>query len=251
MPAPIPAFRTASGDGVGQGLDDVGRRGARRRDSRMIASAASTGIAARYGRSAVSASKTSATATIRAPSRELGSGHARGSSPSRRAARGGTRRARRRSANVGIGVEDPERQLGMAADDLHLGGVEPARLVEDGVRDAELAQVVEQARATDVDDVGCGQPDARGQALGEVRDARRVRAGERALRVDDVGEGGRRSGRRRRRPTSGSGRPARAPSSDRRDRGPRGPRAGRGRRRRAARRRCRGRTRRRVARRSP
>ena len=64
----------------------------------------------------------------------------------------------------------------MAADDLHLGGVEATRLVEDGVGDAELAQVVEQARAADTDHFGRGQAHARRQAFRHVRDSRRVRA---------------------------------------------------------------------------
>ena len=35
----------------------------------------------------------------------------------------------------------------------NLGGIEPGRLVEDHVRDAELAEIVEEAGPPDVDDV--------------------------------------------------------------------------------------------------
>ena len=71
----------------------------------------------------------------------------------------------------------------------NLRRLEPGRLVEDDVRDAELAQVVEQARPADVDD---GRRPA-GRIAGAspsaiVGDPLRVRSGERALRIDDVGE---------------------------------------------------------------
>ena len=66
--------------------------------------------------------------------------------------------------------------------------LEPGRLVEDQVRDAELAQVVEQACPPDVDDGGGRQAHGQRKLLGDRGHAARVRSGERALGVDDVGE---------------------------------------------------------------
>ena len=89
------------------------------------------------------------------------------------------------------GFQDPQRQLGVAPDDLELRGLEARRLVQDHVRHPELADVVQQAGPTHVDDVALRQPEVDGDPLGQSGDALRVRPGERALRIDDVRERGR------------------------------------------------------------
>ena len=92
-----------------------------------------------------------------------------------------------------------------------LAAVEPARLVEDRVRDGELADVVQERGAAEGAAArSAPSPSAAGERHGDRRDPRRVLGGVGRLGVDDRGEGvgdAVEAGRRRR---AGRGRQARA-----------------------------------------
>ena len=106
-------------------------------------------IASRYGPSAVSASQTSATASTRAGGRAARRA-GRGGSRARRAARGGWPRASARSLEGADALEDRTVSSGWRRIARPLLVVELARLVEDQVGDAELADVVQQRGAAQV-----------------------------------------------------------------------------------------------------
>ncbi len=69
-----------------------------------------------------------------------------------------------------------------------LAGVEPGRLVEDLVGNAQLAEVVQQAGDFQLLAVGRRHPHALGDPARQAGDAQRMLGGERALRIDDARE---------------------------------------------------------------
>jgi len=85
-------------------------------------------------------------------------------------------------------AKDVERVAGVASHDGELGGVQLARLVEDQVRDAELADVVQQRGAAEVARRPRVEPEHARQPDGDLRDAAAVACRPRALGVDDLGE---------------------------------------------------------------
>ena len=78
--------------------------------------------------------------------------------------------------------------LGVAPDDRELGFGQLARLVQDRVRDPQLADIVEERRPANLDGQACPQAESQGEGLGHLGGAPRVRTGEWALGVDDVGK---------------------------------------------------------------
>ena len=70
-------------------------------------------------------------------------------------------------------------------------GIELAGLVEDGVADAELADVVQQRRAPEPSALSRREPELLGDHVAEQRHPLAVAAGVGALGVDDLREGGR------------------------------------------------------------
>src|SRR4029077_10217721 len=85
-------------------------------------------------------------------------------------------------------TQDLAAQLRMALDQRPLFGGERRGLVEDGVRHAELAQVVEQRTDADITQVIASNPEASREALPDGGDSLRVATGPGTLGVHDVGE---------------------------------------------------------------
>ena len=152
----------------------------------MMASACPCDMAARYGRSAVSASKTSATATIRAPIASSGLS-ARGSSRDRRAARDDTppvRRRPRRSDRLRIrSVSSGWRRITCISDGSSTPGL--SRMT---FGTPSLPKIVKETGSPNVDHGWQRETKMRRHRFGDIGDALRMRAGQRALGVDDVGE---------------------------------------------------------------
>jgi hypothetical protein len=88
----------------------------------------------------------------------------------------------------GHAPEDLLGQAGMGAHGVPLLGAELARLVEDQVRDGELAEVVQQAGAAQRAQRLGVEAEARAEGDGDLGDALGVAAGVRRLRVDHARE---------------------------------------------------------------
>ncbi len=86
-------------------------------------------------------------------------------------------------------AEDLFGETGMTFDDGELLGGEFAGLVEDGVGDAELAEIVEQSGAVDALDARGSEAEFACDGDGGVGDADGVSEGEGGFGIDDLGEG--------------------------------------------------------------
>src|SRR5580765_7912186 len=81
------------------------------------------------------------------------------------------------------------RQTGVTDDHGPLGLGKLRLLVEDGVRDAQLPDIVQQRGAAHQAYAAGGEPETLRDAMRHLGDADRVAEGEVRLRVDDVGKG--------------------------------------------------------------
>lgn len=90
---------------------------------------------------------------------------------------------------AGNAAEDFVGIVGVLLDDFPFGGVQFAGFFEDGVGDAELADVVEEGGAAEEFDLFGGEVEGLGDGDGGGGDTVGVAVGERRLGVDDFGEG--------------------------------------------------------------
>jgi hypothetical protein len=79
-------------------------------------------------------------------------------------------------------------ESGMFANDLPLDDVELAGFVEDGIRDAELADIVKQGRSLNEPSTVAGDAHVAGDMCGGVPDAEGMAVGEGRFGVDNIGK---------------------------------------------------------------
>ena len=84
-------------------------------------------------------------------------------------------------------AEDLRADLGMGADLRELGGTEPARLLQDGVGQPDLADVVQHPRDLDPLDLLGGQAELHGDQAAVAADAARVVGRARVAQVEGLG----------------------------------------------------------------